>query len=65
MSTAERIERLRTLYLAVMVELNEALAEACPGWHQPQQHRDSKPPWCPVCGRGRDGVQYRDVVVDP
>lgn len=57
----ERIERVRTLYLAVMVELNEALVAACAGFHIPRQHRDGKPPWCDDCGRGRDGVQWRDL----
>lgn len=44
----ERIERVRTLYLAVMVELNEALVAACAGFHIPRQHRDGKPPYTRV-----------------
>lgn len=35
--------------------LDEAVQTACPGEHQPAQHRDGRAPWCRACGRTQDG----------
>lgn len=36
--------------------LTVAVKTACPGVHHVEQHRDMKPPWCPVCGRDDLGI---------
>lgn len=36
------------------------LRALCPGIHRFIQHRDLRPPWCPSCGYGQDGVRYRE-----
>lgn len=39
--------------------LRLAVTDACPGRHQPLQHRDGEPPWCPECGRTNRGLLVR------
>ena len=54
------IARLHYEHTMAERRLKEAIRLACPGKHQPRQHRDRMPPWCPECGRTAFGVQIRD-----
>jgi hypothetical protein len=51
----DRIDSLRRTALIARGDLFDAVNEACPGDHSPQQHRDRRPPWCPLCGRDNLG----------
>lgn len=54
MST-NNLKKLRNEYLEAEQRLLSAVAETCPGFHAPRQHRDAQPPWCDHCGRTRLG----------
>lgn len=53
------LDQLREEYNAARGRLAAAVVEACPGPHQPTQHRDRLPPWCPVCGRDSLGRRWK------
>lgn len=45
-------------------DLHRAVRERCPSGpdgHNPVQHRDGKPPWCPSCGRTRRGEKIKEI----
>lgn len=50
---------LRTAADRAAADLYDAVIAACPGLHEPRQHRDRKPPWCEVCGRDNRGLLDR------
>jgi hypothetical protein len=54
------VAQARADVAAATLRLAEVLRENCPGRHRYVQHRDARPPWCPECGYGQDGVRYRD-----
>lgn len=45
--------------------LYRSVVQACPDpdKHRAVQHRDGKPPWCPLCGRTNRGVKVKEVGV--
>lgn len=50
------LDQMRKAVEDAETNLYEAVAEACPGTlHRTVQHRDTKPPWCPYCGRTNRG----------
>lgn len=56
MSLEDRLFSLRRTADIAAKDLHDAVIAACPGPHEPVQHRDRKPPWCPKCGRTNRGV---------
>lgn len=46
----------RRSYQDAMDNLEEYVANLCPGPHRTVQHRDGKPPWCNLCRRTWDGL---------
>ncbi len=62
---AATLEELREAAANARAELAAAVVAACPGEHRPVQHRDMRPPWCRVCGRGADGAIYKRLHISP
>lgn len=52
----DRLDALREAAASARAVLLNVVFEACPGTHDPVQHRDHLPPWCPHCGRDNTGV---------
>jgi hypothetical protein len=56
--TEYRFQELRRALQSARMDLEVAIAQACPGPHQYTQHRDGKPPWCNVCGFTGEGYDH-------
>lgn len=55
----DAITALRKSAEVIRIQLAGAVMAACPGSHQPVQHRDGRPPWCAACGYTRDGERIK------
>lgn len=57
------LDELREQLKQAEYYLYKSVAQACPtpDKHQAVQHRDGKPPWCPLCGRTNRGVRIKEV----
>ena len=51
----------RAAYDLALDDVHHAVIAACPGLHHVVQHRDSRPPWCPKCGRTDTGTQIKET----
>lgn len=61
----EILDRLRDQLAQAEYHLYRSVVQACadPDKHHARQHRDGKPPWCPLCGRTNRGVRIKEVDV--
>jgi hypothetical protein len=51
----DAIEAAKRKAMRAHDKLHKLMAKHCPGPHEFVQHRDMRPPWCPVCLRTNDG----------
>lgn len=54
----EQIQDLRIAMIDTERALTRLLRKLCPGEHEPRQHRDGQPPWCPHCRRDVRGYLH-------
>lgn len=59
----EALDQARNQAMEAESHLHRMVAQACPDpdKHRAVQHRDGKPPWCPLCGRTNRGVKTKEV----
>lgn len=59
----EALDQARNQVMEAEFHLHRMVAQACPDpdKHRAVQHRDGKPPWCPLCGRTNRGVKTKEV----
>jgi len=54
--------RIARMVREAEAELYADTLAACPGPHAAIQHKDAKPPWCPLCGCSDNGVPWRNLT---
>lgn len=59
----EALDQVRNQVMEAEFHLHRMVVQACPDpdKHRAVQHRDGKPPWCPLCGRTSRGVRIKEV----
>ena len=61
MTPDQSLDQARAAYAIAATHVRLAVLTACPGLHHVVQHRDSRPPWCPKCGRTDTGTQIKET----
>ena len=56
------IDRMREELEGAEAALYFTVVDACPGDHRAKQRRDSREPWCGLCGRTDRGVLIKEIL---